>query len=178
MTDKWFTRQWRGLLTFSFLFIPFLTVQGQDVTTDKPTSVPMQTIQVAKNKLPADGGVVLQGTVKDEDGEPLIGVTVFVRETKTGAMTDYEGKFKVMLPAGKVSNVAFSYVGMKPLTKTYDGKHNHEGEVIVMEDNGKLDEVVVTGLFDYKSSTFTGSTTIIVNFLFSINILPSQIVVS
>lgn len=159
MTDKWFTRQWRGLLTFSFLFIPFLTVQGQDVTTDKPTSVPMQTIQVAKNKLPADGGVVLQGTVKDEDGEPLIGVTVFVRETKTGAMTDYEGKFKVMLPAGKVSNVAFSYVGMKPLTKTYDGKRNHEGEVIVMEDNGKLDEVVVTGLFDYKSSTFTGSTT-------------------
>ena len=159
MTDKWFTRQRKGLLTYSLLFIPFLTVQGQDVTTDKPTSVPMQTIQVAKNKLPADGGVVLQGTVKDEDGEPLIGVTVFVRETKTGAMTDYEGKFKVVLPAGKVSNVAFSYVGMKPLTKTYDGKRNYEGEVIVMEDNGKLDEVVVTGLFDYKSSTFTGSTT-------------------
>ena len=58
MTDKWFTRQRKGLLTYSLLFIPFLTVQGQDVTTDKPTSVPMQTIQVAKNKLPADGGVV------------------------------------------------------------------------------------------------------------------------
>ena len=141
------------LLLFSSLMA---TAQDND---EKPTSVPMQPLKVQQNRNPLGEGLLLKGTVKDETGEPLIGASVYVLETKAGAMTDADGHFSVTLPQGKESNVRFSYLGMKTLTKTYDGKRNYLNENITMTEEGNMiDEVVVTGLFDFKSSTFTGST--------------------
>ena len=141
------------LLLFSSMVA---TAQDND---GKPTSVPMQPLKVEQNKNPLGEGLLLKGTVKDETGEPLIGASVYVLETKAGAMTDADGHFSVTLPQGKESNVRFSYLGMKTLTKTYDGKRNYLNENITMTEEGNMiDEVVVTGLFDFKSSTFTGST--------------------
>ena len=119
-------------------------------------SVPMQTMHVAKG--PETNVVVLQGVVKDAKGETLPGANVYVRETKRGAVADADGKFTLSLPRGKKATVDYSFVGMKTLTKTYDAKRNYVNQAIVLQEDGMLNDVVVTGLFDYKSSTFTGST--------------------
>ena len=145
------------LLLLTMLLLSNLTATAQD--NDKPTTVPMQQVTIQKNQNPLGEGLLLKGVVKDETGEPLIGASVYVLETKAGAMTDEEGRFSVTIPQGKESNVRFSYLGMKTITKTYDGKRNFLNEQITMLDEGNMiDEVVVTGLFDFKSSTFTGST--------------------
>ena len=138
------------------LFLFSLGVRAQD--TDNSKSVPMQQVTPTKPKSPLGDGWLLKGVVKDETGEPLVGASVFVAETKGGALTDENGAFSLTLPKEKTATVRFSYLGMKAVTKTYDGKRNQTSEVITLKEEGMLNEVVVTGLFDFKSSTFTGST--------------------
>ena len=126
---------------------------------NQPTSVPMQGMMVAKGQpAQAPNTMLLSGVIKDAQGETLPGANVFVRETQGGAVADADGKFTVPVPRGKKVTVDYSFVGFKTQTKTYDGKRNYVNQVIVLQEDGMLNDVVVTGLFDYKSSTFTGST--------------------
>ncbi|MBQ8463856.1 MAG: SusC/RagA family TonB-linked outer membrane protein [Prevotella sp.] len=141
------------------LAAPVRTYAQDDNKADGQVAVPMQTVTPQRPLQGLhDGGLLLQGTIKDEQGEPLPGASVYVRETKAGAVADNQGRFTVTVPRDKRVTVDYSYVGMKTLTKTYDGKRVYANLSIVLQDNSQLDEVVVTGLFDYKSSTFTGST--------------------
>ena len=52
----------------------------------------------------------ISGTVTDEQGEPLVGVSVVINKTNTGVSTDLNGKYT--LAAEKGQTVTFSYVGM------------------------------------------------------------------
>lgn len=93
------------------------------------------------------------GTVTDSQGEPLIGVTVSVKGTTKGTMTDIDGKYSLLVPAGSQTLVA-SYVGMKQNEKQVTGN------VIdfVMEDlSSELEEVVVIGYGTVKRKDLTGS---------------------
>ncbi len=128
------------------------SLQAQ-VNDDGPASVPMKPLTQQQPNVN-----MLQGIVKDAQGDPLPGAHVYVEELKTGVATDLNGHFQLILPKGQNVTVVFSYVGMKSQTKTYSGSKKHANQIIVLEDNNRLDDVVVTGLFDYKSSTFTGST--------------------
>ena len=125
----------------------------------KRKSIPMQTV-VPQRPQPktADGSVLVQGTITDPQGSPLPAATIYVRETKGGAIADNDGRFSVSIPSGQRVTIDFSFLGMKTLSRTYDGKRTYTNQSIVLQEDNKLDEVVVTGLFDYKSSTFTGST--------------------
>ena len=145
------------LAALALCFMTNVPLHAQD---NKPTSVPMQTMQVSKTQGSGQqtNVVLLQGTIKDTQGETLPGANVYVRETKAGAVADAEGKFTLSIPRGKKATVDYSFVGMKSQTKSYDGKRNYVNQVIVLQEDGMLNDVVVTGLFDYKSSTFTGST--------------------
>ena len=83
----------------------------------------------------------ISGTVTDEQGEPLIGVTVLVEKTKTGVSTDIDGKYVIAAKAGQV--LSFSYVGMEPQKIKVGGKKVID---VVMKQNAEnLDEVVVVG---------------------------------
>ena len=132
----------------------FFTLSAQD----EPKSVPMQQVTPERPRtFVRDGMVLLQGVVKDAQGGTLPGAHVKVRESKAGALADENGVFTLSVPQGKSVTIDVSFVGMKSQTKSYDGKRNHTNIVIVLQDDTQLDDVVVTGLFDYKSSTFTGS---------------------
>ena len=125
---------------------------------DRPASVPMQQVMPERpSSSVREGMVLLQGIVKDAQGEILPGAHIKVRESRAGAMADEKGMFTLSVPKGKSVTIDVSFVGMKTQTKTYDGKRNHSNIIIVLQDDTQLDDVVVTGLFDYKSSTFTGS---------------------
>ena len=145
----------RALILLTLL----LTLGSQLSAQDKEnTSVPTQTMNVAKGNTAGQASMVLlQGVIKDAEGGTLPGANVFVRETKSGAVADADGKFTIAVPRGKRITVDYSFVGMKTQTKTYDGKRNVLNQTIVLQEDGMLSDVVVTGLFDYRSSTFTGS---------------------
>ena len=101
---------------------------------------------------------MVAGTVMDENGEPLIGVTVSSKDKSvTGTITDLDGKFRVKdIPANAV--LEFGYVGYKRYT--YKVNFSKEGLKIVMKaDIGSLDEVVVVGAGLQKRVSMTGAIT-------------------
>ena len=104
-------------------------------------------------------GRSISGTVKDTRKSPLPGVTVLIKGTTVGVVTDIDGKFKIELPKRDTMILIFSFVGMK----------SHELDVNKIKDLGKeisikmfpdtedLEEVVVTGYANVKKESFTGS---------------------
>lgn len=56
---------------------------------------------------------VVQGTVLDDLGEPVIGATVKVAGTKTAVITDMDGNYKLSVPKG--GKVTVSYIGLRML---------------------------------------------------------------
>jgi hypothetical protein len=95
----------------------------------------------------------ITGTVvSQDDGEPVIGASVFVQGTKTGTVTNGEGTFSLNVPANK--KLIISYVGME--TQSVLAK---PGMKVVLKPSTSLQEVVVTGMQKMDRRMFTGSTT-------------------
>ena len=93
------------------------------------------------------------GTVLDEQGQPMIGVTVRLRDGKAGATTGLDGKFSIEVPQNSV--LVFSYIGYQEYTLTVGNQNNY---IINMEsENAALDEVVVIGYQTIKRKDLTGS---------------------
>ncbi len=85
----------------------------------------------------------VSGVVTDVAGEPLIGVTVAVKGTATGASTDLDGAFSLNAKPGDV--LKFSYIGYKTIEETVSAGRTAYN-VVMYEDAETLDEVVVTAL--------------------------------
>ncbi|MCR4995600.1 MAG: SusC/RagA family TonB-linked outer membrane protein [Bacteroidales bacterium] len=147
----------RALLLVLLGFNALGTTVAQVKQEEKPASVPMKSVTPQRPDGPSANELLVTGVVKDTQGETLPGANVRVRETKAGAVADADGKFTISVPRGKAVTIDFSYVGMQPVSKRFDGRRNYTNQVIVLSESGEMEEVVVTGLFDYKSSTFTGS---------------------
>ena len=96
------------------------------------------------------------GQLLDEQGEPMIGVTVMVKGTTTGAVTDFDGNFTIEdVPAG-ASELQVSYIGYE----TKDVQISSSSMQIKMNpDNELLDEVVVVGYGTQKKANLTGAVT-------------------
>lgn len=94
------------------------------------------------------------GTVKDSKGLPLPGVTVSVKGTTTGTITNADGKFRLALPAG-AKVLTFSFVGMKTTDVGIGNLTNFNVEM--KDDVSSLDEVVVIGYGSMKKSDLTGA---------------------
>lgn len=97
---------------------------------------------------------VVSGIVKSEsDDEPLVGVTVKVKETKKGSITDLNGRYTVNANPGQTLTV--SYIGYR--TKEVKVDRNSRIDILLKEDNELLNEVVVVGYGTMKRSDLTGS---------------------
>jgi TonB-linked SusC/RagA family outer membrane protein len=83
----------------------------------------------------------VSGTVSDSSGS-LPGVSVLVKGTKTGTETDFNGKYTIKAKAGDI--LSFSYVGYKTSDKKVGTSNTID--VILEEDAGILDEIVITSL--------------------------------
>lgn len=84
---------------------------------------------------------VVKGTVKDEQGEPLIGVSVKIKGTTQGASTDVNGRFSIQAPEN--STLVFTYIGYA--TKEVKIGTQTEITVILSAAKNELNEVVVVG---------------------------------
>lgn len=84
--------------------------------------------------------VLCQGTVIGDDGEPLIGASVYVPGTKIAVTTDIDGKFKISVPDG-TGEITFEYVGCK---STQAAPRREMGTITLPTETQMLSDVVVT----------------------------------
>ncbi len=96
---------------------------------------------------------LVRGTVNDESGEPVIGASVKVAGTNTGAITDVNGKFSVN--AASNAQLIISYVGY--VTQRVNVGSRQNINVTLAEDVNALDDLVVIGYGVQKKSDLTGS---------------------
>ena len=101
----------------------------------------------------------LQGTVKDKEGNPLPGVSVFIKGTTIGVATDVDGKFKMQLPEMENMVLVFSFTGMKKQEVKYTKQPVLN--IVMEEDVAEMEEVVVNGYFTKNKDSFTGNAVVV-----------------
>ena len=95
----------------------------------------------------------VSGTVLDENGDPMVGVSVQEEGSKVGVATDLDGNFALNVRPGAVLH--FSYIGYKPQSVRVGDSRTLE---ITMEpENNVLDDVVVVGYGAVKKRDLTGA---------------------
>jgi TonB-linked SusC/RagA family outer membrane protein len=95
----------------------------------------------------------VKGKVTSITGEPLPGVTVVIKGTTTGTITDVDGDFSI--PAQRGDVLVFTFVGMQKQEIPFDGQQTIN--VAMREEELALDEVIVIGYGTAKRGEYTGS---------------------
>ena len=108
----------------------------------------------AAEQAPSADMVKVRGNVRDEQGEPLIGVSVTSDAADGGTTTDINGDYEIRVPSGATLN--FSYVGCTPVSRK--AVRNGTIDVTLSESASTLNEVVVMGYGVQKKRLVTGST--------------------
>lgn len=102
--------------------------------------------------------MTVKGVVVDkETGETMIGVSIRVLGTDVITVTDIDGAYSLTLPKGRYK-VVFTYIGYEKLERELDASHTDSFKKVVMAPASKaMNEVVVTGIYQRKKESFTGS---------------------
>ena len=104
----------------------------------------------------------VSGTVKDKSGETLPGVTVSLKGTTVGVVTNAQGEFKIEFPKQQDSAVIiFSFVGMKTQELMLKDSLTKNLVIIMEEEVTEMDEIVVTGFGNKSKNSFTGSAVVV-----------------
>ncbi|WP_020571029.1 SusC/RagA family TonB-linked outer membrane protein [Neolewinella persica] len=103
----------------------------------------------------AYGQLAVSGTVVSDEGEPLIGVTIRVKEDlNTGTITDFDGKYQLTVPSGS-GTLLLSYTGYK--TQEVAVNNRSRIDITMATDSETLQEVVVVGYGYVDKQDLTGS---------------------
>lgn len=136
-------------------------VQGQPITyaiEDKTISLSSAPQAVPKPEtLSASQQQNLSGVVRDGDTmEPLLGATIKLKGSSLATTTNAKGYYQISIPQSDKSQVlVFSYVGMKTQEISYAGQQTLNVEL--KPDNDPMNEIVVTGIYQRKKESFSGS---------------------
>src|SRR5690606_25474793 len=95
----------------------------------------------------------VQGTVMDENGAPLPGAAVLLKNTDQGTITDFDGNFVIQAPGD--GTLVFSYLGYITLEEGIGGRS--QISVSLVPDVSQLEEIVVVGYGTQKKSVVTGA---------------------
>ena len=135
-----------NLRVVSIVFFAFFAYAPLMVKSD-PQVKPIQQDSVVTH--------LVKGTVLDKDKEPLPGVTILLKGTKSGVVTDLNGKYSIVIPATGNPVLVFTFVGMKKEEVNVAGRKVID--VVLQEEQTAVEEVVVTGIYTRKKESFTGS---------------------
>ena len=102
--------------------------------------------------------IKVSGQVVDQDGQPLIGATVKVKNAKLGVVTDFDGNFTIDVASDGV--LVVSYVGYKDREIAVRGRATLE-PIQLADDTNMLEQVVVVGYGTQKKADLTGSVSIV-----------------
>jgi len=125
-------KRWSGFIKYPPLFlIFFLGVSFQQIQAQETVS----------------------GTVTDENGMPLLGVNVLVKNTSNGTTTDFDGNFEIN--TGESATLVFSFIGF--ISKEVEVAGGEQLSVTLSEDSESLDEVLVIGYGSQLKEEISGS---------------------
>ena len=103
---------------------------------------------------------LVNGTVTDSEGDPLVGVNVIEKGTTNGATTNIDGEFQLEV-TGPNSVLVFSYLGFR--TVEQDVEQRETFNIILREDTQLLDDVVVSALGFEQNPDKIGSTSSVIS---------------
>lgn len=109
-----------------------------------------------KTEFGRKSGNTVVGYIYDDTGEPLIGVSIQLKGTNYGAISDLDGRFEIDVTSSN-DILKFSYIGFKP--KEMNVAQGSEISVILEENFQMLDEVVVVAYGTQKKMSVLGSMT-------------------
>jgi TonB-linked SusC/RagA family outer membrane protein len=116
-------------------------------------------LSVTNLSLYAQTKIKVQGVVKSSDGETLPGVSVAVKDSKTGVVTGINGEYTISVESGKI--LVFKYLGFK--TEAIGITNQKTLNVTLEIERSTIDEVVVVGYGTQKKSSVTGAVSKLVN---------------
>ncbi|MDE6271119.1 MAG: TonB-dependent receptor [Muribaculaceae bacterium] len=99
----------------------------------------------------------VSGTVVDDTGDPLIGVSVMLKGKNMGVTTDIDGQYSIQVPNAKTETLVFSYVGMDTQEIKINGRSTID--VTLKANSNALEEVVVVGYGQQKKASVVGAIT-------------------
>ncbi len=107
----------------------------------------------------AQGKMAVSGKITDAAGEPLPGAAVVVKGTSVGVSSDVDGSYLITFKKqDKPAVLVYSFIGMKSKEVTVSSSTRLD---ISLEEDNKLDAVVINGFYAQAKETFTGSATTI-----------------
>ncbi len=111
------------------------------------TLIPLFIVGLLLTVLPLSAqNVVLSGQVTDaQTGEPLVGVTVYHTQRRTGTTTNSQGNYTITLPSNRALELVFSYVGYASHTQSLTLTHDQRLDIQLRQDTQSLGEVNVYG---------------------------------
>lgn len=99
--------------------------------------------------------VTVSGIVTDENGEPVIGASIRVKDASGGTSTDDNGNYTLTVPSEAA--LIFSYIGYTAQTIAVNGQERLDVRLTIDDSNANLEEVVVVGYGTQKRSDITGA---------------------
>ena len=102
--------------------------------------------------------IKVSGLIVDQDGEPLIGATVRVKNSQTATVTNIDGNFELSVPSN--ATLVISYIGYKDREIAVRGRVDL-GEIQMESDDHSLEQVVVVGYGTQKKADLTGSVSVV-----------------
>lgn len=122
-------------------------------------STSIQALANTRTEAVAAAASKVTGSVLDERGEPLPGVTVTIKGTTTSTSTDVHGVFSLNVPDASAGTLIFTFVGYAQQEVAFNG--DSKLTVHLQPDSKSLNEVVVVGYGTQKKATLTGSISVI-----------------
>ena len=106
------------------------------------SKMPKEEVVQAKKNLQEHS---VQGTVTDESGDPIPGVTVVVNDANRGTITNIDGRYKISGSMGPETFIEFSFIGLKTQKIKVDGRIAID--VVMEPDEYEIDDVTVVGAY-------------------------------
>jgi len=129
-------------------------LNGKDIAyTVYDRQIVLSNVDVIKEMISQQRAI--SGKVSDSNGQPLPGVTVYLKGSSTGSITDIDGHYSISGIPVQGSILVFSFIGMK--TQEIDPSGKTEINVVMEEDAIGLEEVVAIGYGVQKKVNLTGS---------------------
>lgn len=119
----------------------------------KRTYLALLLLFIASFCLDAQNRITLTGTVRDAQGQPVIGANVMMKGSTTGAATDLDGKYSLSVPDN--AQVEYSCIGYTTVVEKVGGRK--EINIVLKDDNTYLESVVIVGYGTQKKGSITGS---------------------
>ena len=101
-----------------------------------------------------DNEILISGKVTDTKGDAIPGVNIFIKNTSTGTISEFDGNYQLAIPTD-AQFIVFSYIGFITIEEPINNKNILD--IVLIEDTQQLEEIVVTGYSSQKKADVIGS---------------------